>query len=62
MLRVGFSPVWILPIVASLSCAPSTTTLSGKVTSAEGELLEGVTVSARAEGKTFTTSVVGGLS
>ena len=46
-----------LPLCPALSAAPSASSGRGVVTSSDGKPMEGVVISARAEGKTITTSV-----
>ena len=48
---------WLVAAGGSVGHAAGDALLSGRITSASGEKMEGVTVSARQLGKTFTTSV-----
>ena len=51
------SALWLIALFGSTGHAQGQVLLTGTITSASGERMEGVTVSARQLGKTFTTSV-----
>ena len=51
------SVLWLIAVFASIGHAAGEVLLTGRITSASGEKMEGITVSARQLGKTFTTSV-----
>ena len=54
---LAISALWLTGMLASTGHAAGDVLLTGRITSASGENMEGVTVSARQFGKTFTTSV-----
>jgi len=49
--------MWLMVAIGTTGQTPGEVLLTGRITAASGERMEGVTVSARQFGKTFTTSV-----
>jgi streptogramin lyase len=54
---LAISLMWLMGMLGSIGHAAGDVLLTGRIASASGERMEGVTVSARQLGKTFTTSV-----
>jgi len=53
----ALSVMWLMAAIGAIGQTSGETMLTGRITAASGERMEGVTVSARQFGKTFTTSV-----